>query len=521
MTLQQCFAPRARWWVCAPLLLAGTPVWAVSGGIAGTSGATAGSDCTNAGCHIVQVPPVAVPQVAVTVPNSATPGSVNSIAVSITGGPAVASGIDVAASDGTLSVPAGATDIKLLNGEIVHAAPKPITTGAVDYTFDWTAPATNGTYTLYVAGMSSDGTLQQGDGTTLATATITVGGAANQPPVAVISGPSTGVAGATLSFDGSNSSDPDGTIGNYAWDFGNGSAGAGAIVTNVFQAGNYTVRLTVTDNLGATNTASSTITIATPGNLPPIANAGGPYNAIVGVPLTVSGAASSDPDGTITSYLWDFGNGITHAAATAEHTYTAAGTYSATLTVTDNSGLTATQQVTIVVTAPTPPGTPPGTPPVTPPGTPPVTPPAPPPPGSGTDGAALYATSCLSCHGPDGVGGPDGDVAGESAKDIAEAIEEVPEMASLATLTEENIEAIAAFLNPEEEEDDDEAVEADALADADSNTANQTGNPSPTMSSANNAVKTAQGAGSIDWSALLAGVGLIYLRTTWRRKSRV
>ncbi len=63
------------------------------------------------------------------------------------------------------------------------------------------------------------------------------------------------------------------------------------------------------------------------------------------------------------------------------------------------------------------------------------------------EGEQLYIDNCESCHGAGGVGGPDGDVVGESASDIAEAILEVPEMNSLSVLTAEEIDAIAAYLN--------------------------------------------------------------------------
>jgi DNA-binding beta-propeller fold protein YncE len=50
------------------------------------------------------------------------------------------------------------------------------------------------------------------------------------------------------------------------------------------------------------------------------------------------GAGSSDPDGSVTSFLWDFGDGTTATGATAEHTYAKAGVFKASLTVTDNEG---------------------------------------------------------------------------------------------------------------------------------------------------------------------------------------
>ncbi|MEY9954283.1 PKD domain-containing protein, partial [Leifsonia sp. EB34] len=65
------------------------------------------------------------------------------------------------------------------------------------------------------------------------------------------------------------------------------------------------------------------------------------------------GTSSSDPDGTIASYAWNFGDGSTGTGATASHTYAAAGTYTITLTVTDNQSATGTTSKQVVVTATT------------------------------------------------------------------------------------------------------------------------------------------------------------------------
>jgi photosystem II stability/assembly factor-like uncharacterized protein len=72
------------------------------------------------------------------------------------------------------------------------------------------------------------------------------------------------------------------------------------------------------------------------------------------IPLTVnfSSAGSNDPDGTVTAYSWDFGDGSTSTAANPSHTYNLAGPFVATLTITDNSGATTTQTVLVKAVSP-------------------------------------------------------------------------------------------------------------------------------------------------------------------------
>ena len=192
-------------------------------------------------------------------------------------------------------------------------------------------------------------------------ATFTVGtggggGGGNQSPTSRPGGPYTGAVGTAVAFDGSASSDPDGTISTYEWNFGDGGTATGATPTHTYTsaAGSpFTVSLTVTDNQGGTGTATTTATITGGGggggNQLPIAVPGGPYTGAVGAPVLFNGSGSSDPDGTIVSYAWSFGDGASGTGATVSHTYAAAGSYVAALTVTDNAGgqNTATTGVTI------------------------------------------------------------------------------------------------------------------------------------------------------------------------------
>jgi hypothetical protein len=109
----------------------------------------------------------------------------------------------------------------------------------------------------------------------------------------------------------------------------------------------------VRNGIQSTNTLPFTVTGSTPPppvNKPPVANAGGPYTGTVGVPVMFNGIHSSDPDGTITGYRWEFGDGSALSAVAPLHTYTSPGTYAVTLTVTDDKGATGVAQTTATIT---------------------------------------------------------------------------------------------------------------------------------------------------------------------------
>jgi hypothetical protein len=84
---------------------------------------------------------------------------------------------------------------------------------------------------------------------------------------------------------------------------------------------------------------------------PPIADPNGPYSAFVGEAITFDGSGSSDPDGTIVAYDWDFGDGFTDTGVSSTYSYSAAATFTVSLTVTDNDGLTDTATTTATISA--------------------------------------------------------------------------------------------------------------------------------------------------------------------------
>jgi large repetitive protein len=181
----------------------------------------------------------------------------------------------------------------------------------------------------------------------------TVPSTPNQPPIVTAAATLTsGPAPLTVSFTGS-ATDPDGSILGYAWTFGDGT---GSILQNpshtYSSAGSYTARLTVTDDRSGTSSAAIQIVVQPSGtapNQPPTASVSA-TPSMGHVPLSVSFTGSgTDPDGTIVAYSWNFGDGTSSAQQSPTKTYSAQGTYTAALTVTDNKGATGSRSAQITV----------------------------------------------------------------------------------------------------------------------------------------------------------------------------
>jgi len=174
---------------------------------------------------------------------------------------------------------------------------------------------------------------------------------ANQPPNADADGPYSGNRTETITLDGIGSTDPDGTIDNYAWEVDALEVYSGPNATynldlSGYSLGDHPVTLTVTDNDSGTDTDTTTLTV---NNVPPVADANGPYSGDVGEIITFDGSGSYDPDGTIVSWHWDFGDTNTGSGETTTHAYSSAGNYTVTLTVTDNDGGTGIDTASVYV----------------------------------------------------------------------------------------------------------------------------------------------------------------------------
>lgn len=153
--------------------------------------------------------------------------------------------------------------------------------------------------------------------------------------------------GLRCDVDGSGSTASTGTIQAYSWHFGDGMGASGASKTTHLYGlpGAYTITLAVTDGSGATASASKVVTVTT--LAPTVAFSG----TCSGLSCALDARASSDPDGTIVAYAWQFGDGTsaTTGTPTAIHAYTWPGTYTVTLTVTDNNSATATASSSLLV----------------------------------------------------------------------------------------------------------------------------------------------------------------------------
>jgi len=105
--------------------------------------------------------------------------------------------------------------------------------------------------------------------------------------------------------------------------------------------GTFTITVHVIDNGSPPLSDSETFTVSVGRNCrPPTASAGGPYSGSIGVPITFDGSGSSDPDGDVLTYAWDFGDGVNGSGITTMHVYSDRGTYSVHLQVTDACDLT-------------------------------------------------------------------------------------------------------------------------------------------------------------------------------------
>lgn len=245
------------------------------------------------------------------------------------------------------------------DSRVVEALNKTVSTSGDGFSWNDTTGAWLDGSTLYVG--RNDGTLDAitwDDGAPVAGTMTTVGGpgvdgvdydvraltpvgtsapAANQPPVADLTVTCDGL---DCTLDASGSTDVDGTIDGFELTVDGAVVAATSVATvTVDGEGTHTFGVTVTDDDGATDATSTDLDVfAAP---TPVADV-----SCDALTCTFDGSASTDASGAITAWAWDLGDGTTASSATVEHTYGSAGDYTATLTVTDDEGATASTTVT-------------------------------------------------------------------------------------------------------------------------------------------------------------------------------
>jgi PKD repeat protein len=160
----------------------------------------------------------------------------------------------------------------------------------------------------------------------------------NQPPVSLLSMASGGAPDEVLVFDGSGSTDADGRITAWRWDFGDGSVVSGAVARHAYTVpGHYRVTLSVEDDsrsFCASDTQSGSVRI----NSPPAARLRVPARVAAGEDVQADGSGSEDADDRIIRFEWDFGDGHAAEGSRTVHRYAAPGVYRVRLAVTDEAG---------------------------------------------------------------------------------------------------------------------------------------------------------------------------------------
>ena len=183
-------------------------------------------------------------------------------------------------------------------------------------------------------------------------------GAVNHPPTAAPGGPYAGTEGASVTFSGSGSSDPDGDALTYAWNFGDLSTSTGVAPSHTFvDNGTYTVTLTVTDSKGAASSAVTTT--ATIANVVPVVTLPVNQTATGGSAYSLSATFSdAGVNDSPWGYAIDWGDGTApttgsatsqSAGITASHTYAGGGTDTVRVTVTDKDGGAGTAKTPVTV----------------------------------------------------------------------------------------------------------------------------------------------------------------------------
>jgi len=285
-------------------------------------------------------------------PSSVAAGATASYTIATSGGPSgTTGGFDLSVTGGTL-IPGPNTQLQ--NGELTH-----IDGNARSWSFQWTAPSSPGTVTMYVAAMASDGSGKGGDSWDLSAFTVTVTPAADTqaptvsitapPASATVSGTVTvqatasdniGVTGVELRIDGSLLGTDSSAPYSFAWD------------TTGTTNGPHTVQATAYDAAGNSGVATQTNTVQNQDTVPPVADAGPDLQVPPGTAVTLDGSGSSDNVG-IVNWTWSLTDGgpVDLYGEIVAHTFSVGGAYRVDLVVRDAAGLSDSDSLWVNVTA--------------------------------------------------------------------------------------------------------------------------------------------------------------------------
>ena len=168
------------------------------------------------------------------------------------------------------------------------------------------------------------------------------------PTVVFRSSALSGVAPLVVQFTAKDSTDFDGTITSYFWEFGDGSSALGANVLHIYKkSGSFPVKLTVTDDYGSKVVSEKVVTV--------MSASASLTKPVLRQSLTsllagwFSGASSTVSGGKISHYFWDFGDGASATGAITLHRYGQPGTSTVTLTVWDEQGVSSQKSVPLTV----------------------------------------------------------------------------------------------------------------------------------------------------------------------------
>ncbi|MDM8566251.1 PKD domain-containing protein [Candidatus Halobeggiatoa sp. HSG11] len=204
-----------------------------------------------------------------------------------------------------------------------------------------------GTHTIILTVTDSEGLIDTIE------KTFTVIKKLNQPPIAKFDySPTRGEVPLKVSVDATLSSDPDGNITSWEWEYiGQYVFGEKAMLT-FNKVGTHDIKLTVIDNEGAKAVIEKQVIVDDIPNKPPTASfIASPKNGVVPLVVNLDASNSTDSDGEIVEYYWSTSEGLHNSGENTKMTFADVGTYTINLLVTDDKGSTDKAEQKITVTS--------------------------------------------------------------------------------------------------------------------------------------------------------------------------